>query len=320
MPKTQKKIIAIKHGALGDMINAMGAFSLIRSHHRDAHITLLTGKAYGDLARKTGFFDDIVIDSRDRFYQDYFRLRTRLKDADRVYDLQNSPRTSLYYLMLYPGKVPEWNGIAPFCDFPQRRPDRENMHAYDRFADQLAQAGLNLDGLQTLYPDMSWLKENSAIVLPEKAILLIPGSSRTGHYKRWPADYYGALAQHILEQGYSPVLIAGPDDLDAASCVKKICPEIMDLTLKVNFLEIAMLAKQAVAVVGNDTGPLHILAAMKLPTLVLWSKASSPDVYAPKGHHVHIAYEEDLKNLSLDRVKKLVWDTLVQRESDQSDV
>ena len=157
---------------------------------------------------------------------------------------------------------------------------------------------------------MSWLRETTAVSLPENSILLVPGSSRTGQYKRWPAEYYGALAQHILDEGYSPVLIAGPDDLDAASCVKEICPGIVDLTLKVNFLEIAMLAKQAIAVVGNDTGPLHILAAMKLPTLVLWSKASPPDVYAPKGPHVHIAYEEDLKNLSLDRVKKLVWDIL----------
>jgi ADP-heptose:LPS heptosyltransferase len=319
MPNTQKKIIVIKHGALGDMINAMGAFSLIRSHHRDAHITLLTGKAYGDLARKTGFFDDIAIDSRDRFYRDYFRLRARLKGANRVYDLQNSPRTSLYYLMLYPGKVPQWNGIAPFCDFPQRRLDREDMHAYDRFADQLAQAGLGLDDAQTLYPDMSWLTQNSALVLPRNSILLVPGSSRTGQYKRWPAEYYGELAQHIMDQGYSPVLIAGPDDLEVASRVKEMCPGIIDLTLKVNFLEIAMLAKQAIAVVGNDTGPLHILAAMKLPTLVLWSKASPPHVYAPKGPHVHIAYEEDLKNLSLERVKKLVWGTLVKKKDEQND-
>lgn len=306
-----KNIVIIKHGALGDMINAMGAFSAIRSYHQDAHVTLVTSKAYADLAQKTGFFDTVVLDSRDRFYRDFFKMRAVLKSADRVYDLQNSPRTSLYYLMLRPGKVPEWCGIAPFCDFPQRRPDREDLHAYDRFADQLNMAGVDLKGAKTLYPDMSWLKEEVPFKLPSKAVLLVPGSSRTGQYKRWPADRYGMLAQLLVSQGFSPVLIAGPDDLEAAEIVKSLCPHIIDLTLKVNFLQIAALAYQALAVVGNDTGPLHILAAMKLPTLVLWSKASPPNIYAPKGDHVHIVYQDNLNDLGLETVQSRLWSDIL---------
>lgn len=305
------KVLVIKHGALGDMINAMGAFSSIRSYHSQAHITLITSKPYEAMAKKTGFFDSILLDSRDRFYLDFFKVRSTLKSVDRVYDLQNSPRTSLYYLMLRPGKVPEWCGIAPLCDFQQNRPDRENMHAYDRFADQLGLAGVDLKGAKTLYPDMSWIKKEVSFELPPKSILLVPGSSRTGQYKRWSADNYGMLARLILKQGYTPVLIAGPDDLDAAETIKFLCPDIVDLTLKLDFLEIAALAHQSIAVVGNDTGPLHVLAAMKLPTLVLWSNASPPDVYAPKGTHVHVVYQENLKDLDLETVQIRLWSDIL---------
>lgn len=315
MVRQIKNVMVIKHGALGDFINATGAFAAIRDNHPHAHLTLITGKAYVELAKKTGFFHEVLVDDRDRFYQDFFKLRSRMKTSDRIYDLQNSSRTSLYYLLLRPGQRPEWSGIAPLCDFPQRRSDRELLHAYDRFADQLRLAGLDLKGKDVLYPDMSWIDETVSVKLPPQSVLLVPGSSKTGQYKRWPPEYYGALAQFLIKQNCVPVLIAGPDDLDAASIVKSVCPKIIDLTLQLNFLQIASLAQQACAVVGNDTGPLHILAAMKLPTLVLWSKASPPDVYAPKGAHVHVAYHEELKNLPLEKVQSLVLTHLLTDSS-----
>jgi ADP-heptose:LPS heptosyltransferase len=313
--KTIEKVIIIKHGALGDLINALGAFSVIRRNHPKAKITFITAPAYKKFAEATGFFDEILIDRRQRFFQDFFAFRPVLKQADRVYDLQNSKRTSLYFQLLKPGRRPEWNGIAPGCSHLQDRPDRVDLHAASRFADQLAKAGLDLFGQEELLPDLSWLKvEVDHFALPEKSILVMPGSSKTGSYKRWPASYYGDFCNEIYKRGYMPVLIAGPDDQDATEIIRRLCPSVRDLSLKTSFFEIAGLARHAIATVGNDTGPVHLAAAAQCPTLVLWSKASPPDVYAPRGLHVKVLYQEDLKDLPLDRVMAALFGHVLKEE------
>ena len=54
--------------------------------------------------------------------------------------------------------------------------------------------------------------------------------------------------------------------------------------------------------VGNDTGPMHLIAAAGCPCLVLYSAESDPARTAPRGPKVAILHEESLQNLGLDRV------------------
>ncbi|HAQ33371.1 MAG TPA: ADP-heptose--LPS heptosyltransferase, partial [Rhodospirillaceae bacterium] len=53
---TASRILVIKLGALGDFIQAMGPFRVIREFHREARITLLTTAPFAALARECGYF------------------------------------------------------------------------------------------------------------------------------------------------------------------------------------------------------------------------------------------------------------------------
>lgn len=305
--KDYKKILVIKHGALGDLINAMGAFAAIRHNHSQAHIILLTSPAYIDLMTETGYFDEIIGDARARNPLATWKLRSCLlkMNIERVYDLQNSDRTALYFKLLGPGKRPEWSGIAPGCSHPQRRKDRKQLHAFVRFADQLKIAGLDLEGKDELFPDFSWLKRDvSYLKLPKKTVLLVPGSSLKGAYKRWPAEKYAELALWLKKKGFNPVLLGGPDDIDVINRIVEIFPNIQNLSQKINFFEIGALASKSIAIIGNDTGPIHLASAMKCPTLVLWSNFSDPGVYAPRGAHVKVLYSPNLSDLNLEKVQE----------------
>lgn len=312
-----KKILVIKHGALGDLINAMGAFASIRENHPQAHITLLTSPSYIHLMSETGYFDDIIGDFRSRNPWITWKLRSLLLkiNVERVYDLQNSGRTAFYFKLLGPRKRPEWSGIAPGCSHPQRREDRKNLHAFVRFADQLKIAGLDLKGKDELFPNLSWLKKDiSHLNLPSKAVLLVPGSSLKGAYKRWPAEGYANLALWLKDKGFNPVLLGGPDDIEAVEKIVNIVPKIDNLSQKLSFFEIGEVASKALAIIGNDTGPIHLAAAMKCPTLVLWSDFSNPDIYAPRGQHIKILYSPDLKDLSLEKVQEAIREILELRK------
>lgn len=305
------RILIIKHGALGDFFIALGAFQAIRSFHKDAKIFLLTTPAYASLAKDTGLFDEILEDTRPRFYElrALYKLRQKLKNLKitRVYDLQNSPRTAFYFKLWGPGLRPQWNGIAPGCSHPQQIPHRRHLHAFPRFKDQLAVAGIH----HVPWPNLDWIPSQIPCVnLPKPFVLLIPGSSVTRQIKRWPAHSYAALAHELLKKHITPVLLGGPDDTNALDVIRTQCPEALDLSGKTTLYHIVALARQARAVIGNDTGPLHMASLVKCPTLVLWSRASDPKVFAPQGDHVRVLVKPDLNDLSVQDVYATLMEML----------
>jgi ADP-heptose:LPS heptosyltransferase len=56
--------------------------------------------------------------------------------------------------------------------------------------------------------------------------------------------------------------------------------------------------------VGNDTGPMHLIATAGCRSVVLFSSASDPALTAPRGRAVTILREARLEDLSVDRVMK----------------
>lgn len=303
----KNKILIIKHGALGDMFIAMGAFKAIRDHHPQAHIVLMTTSPFAILAEDTPYFDEIWLDERSSVYNIFalLSLRKKILDMhfDRVYDLQNSPRTSLYFRLLGKKNQPQWCGIAPGCSMRQTRADREVIHAYPRFEDQLGLAGIT----SVPRPDLSWAKANvSRFNLPEKYALLVPGSSPARPMKRWPAAKYAELAEFLLEKRITPLIIGGLDETEIVTKIKALSSHTRDLSGQTSLYDIIELARGAQVTVGNDTGPLHIAALTGCPTVVAWSSHSDPNVYAPQGDHVQVVYESDLENLSLEPVCQAV--------------
>jgi ADP-heptose:LPS heptosyltransferase len=306
----QKNILIIKHGAFGDMVAATGAFATIRRNHSQDHLTLLTGPRFKELAEGMGCFDEVMVDLRSndpRQLWQLYRLLT-LRKYSRVYDLQNSLRTTAYFGLMRLQYKLEWSGIAIGCSHRQTRRDRELLPTSKRFADQLAVAGLDLFGQEELIPDVSWLQADvSRFNLHNRNYaLLVPGSSKKGLVKRWPAKKYIEIARWLAEQHIVPVIIAGNEEQDV---VQEIClnvPQALDLSRTTTIFEIAALARGAKLAIGNDTGPTHLIAATGCSTVVVWSNFSEYSIYAPRGEHVKIIYEPDLANLEVERVQQVL--------------
>ncbi len=74
-----------------------------------------------------------------------------------------------------------------------------------------------------------------------------------------------------------------------------------DLTGRTDFAQIAVLGARATLAVGNDTGPMHLIAAAGAPTLVLFSAASDPALCGPRGH-VAVLQSKNLADLPASQV------------------
>lgn len=294
-----KRILVIKLSALGDFVQAMGPFAAIRAHHPTARITLLTTKPFVSLAEQSPYFDEIWVDSRPRPWEvaALMRLRKRLRSVkfDMVYDLQTSDRSSSYFHIM---GDPPWSGIAHNCSHPHANPDRDGMHTIERQAEQLAMAGI----AQTPVADLSWAAADvSRFALPERYALIVPGGAPHRPVKRWPADRFARVAGYLLEKGVVPVLLGTGDDDDQVKVVLDHCPAAVSLIGKTSFTDIIVLARAAAGSVGNDTGPMHLIAAAGCPSVVLFSADSDPDLCAPRGL-VSVLRRADLTTLDVESV------------------
>ena len=302
-------ILVIKLGALGDVVQALGPMSAIRRHHARAHITVLTTAQFAPLLSASPYVDETWIDPRPRAWQlgAWMSLRRKLRSARfaRVYDLQTSGRSSFYSRLFGPGKRPEWSGIAAGSSHPHANPGRDFMHTIERQAEQLRDAGI-ADVPPT---DVSWLKADlERYVLPRRFALLVPGGSAARLQKRWPAASYGALAARLLTRDVTPVVIGVASERPLAAGIRAACPEARDLTGQTSFAEIAALARRAQAAIGNDTGPMHLIAAAGCPCVVLFSADSDPALCAPRGK-VTVLRRPNLAGLTVDDVAAAVSST-----------
>jgi ADP-heptose:LPS heptosyltransferase len=187
---------------------------------------------------------------------------------------------------------PAWSGVAFGCSLPHRNPNRNHMHTLERQADQLKYAGIWPDAPTVAGaappPDLSWILESA----PKRAaaetsrkpyVLLVPGGSAHRPEKRWPIESFAELAALLHGRGFDIVIVGGPQETPLARVIQRRA-QARDLTGRTDFAQIALLGARAALAIGNDTGPLHLIAATGAPTVVLFSHASDPALCAPRGH------------------------------------
>ena len=295
------KILVIKLGALGDFVQALGPMAAIRRHHPDAHITLLTTAPYESFGRDCGYFDEVWIDKKPRLLDlaEWLDLRTRLnsKNFSRVYDLQNNDRTSLYLRLFSPR--PEWVGAARGASHRNTSPQRTAGKAFDGHVQTLALAGIT-----DVKPDeLSWINGDvRQFHLPRRYALLIPGSAPQHPEKRWATENFAALANLIDRQGIQPVILGTAAEDSVAQAICRLHPRAINLTGRTKLPDIVLLARTAAAAIGNDTGPMHLIAATGCPSHVLFSLHSNPVRHAPVGVAVTVMQKDELSELGAEDV------------------
>lgn len=304
--KPVRRILVVKLDGFSEFVLAFGAFNAIRRHHADAHIILLTTKRYGELARKSGWFDEVWEDGAPAWgrFDKVAGLIYRLRRAslDLVYDLDNSVRTARYrfWTKEFFGKRADWSCSSPGpLPFP-RASQYILEHYVEQLVHQLADAGVT----EMPSPDLSWLTTGfgGRYGLQDGYVLLAPGGSIAREGKGWAVERFSELARRLAIEGRRPVIIGEEADAATNQTIAAASPEAMDLTGKTSLFDVAVLATHASAALGNDGGILHLLAAIGCPTAIMFSAASDPGRNAPRGRYVVILRQENLDDLQVSEV------------------
>lgn len=300
MSRPVHRVLVIKLGGLADFVLAFGAFAAIRRHHPDAHIILLTTLPFHDLATKSGWFDEIWADGRPRWSRvgKVWSLVRRLRRSriDMVYDLESSPRTARYRLLMRD----VWGNKAPWSYGDRTRLNGGTEHVVEQHVRQLAEAGVTEMGR----PSLSWLRAGfgGRFGLSDGYVLIAAGGLHDQPFLRWPVERYAELARRVAIEGRRPVLVGTAADAEINRRIAAASPEAMDLTGRTSLFDLAVLATHAHAAVGNVTGPVHLIAAVGCPTVVVFSNAPDQVRCCPRGHFVVLLRKEKLADLPVTEV------------------
>ena len=173
------------------------------------------------------------------------------------------------------------------------------MHTIERQAEQLRMAGIE----NVRLADVSWATADSArFGLADWFALLVPGGAIHRSGKRWPQSCYGELAEAFLARKIQPVLLGVEDEAWLLQGIAASNAGAVNLAGRTDLMDIAELSRRAVAAVGNDTGPMHLIAATGCPCIVLYSHESNPALCAQRGAAVSILRRQSLNQLSVDEV------------------
>jgi ADP-heptose:LPS heptosyltransferase len=298
-----KRILVVRYGALGDMIYCFQSYHEIRKAHPDAEITLLTAPAFADFARHMPWFDHVMVDTHPPKHRPDMWLAQALKlwklNPTRVYELHGKLRQSIMFWLLGGPLVREWSGAARFASHPRLWPPQPNTHFRDFLASQLRLAGVPAQSPA----DLSWLDAPvDSFNLPSRYAVIVPGCTPGQNYKRWPAENYAAVVKHLNDQGIPVLAVGTKADTDAITIIKEQAPTLIDLSGRTNLFELAGVLRRAALVIGNDTGPMHMGAALGAPTLALLSGSTNPVWSAPPEPKAEWLKHEPLRDLSPEKV------------------
>ena len=305
-------ILIIKHGSLGDITQASGAIQDIFENHKNDKLYLLTTKPYFDLFKKNPFLSEVILDKRlSRFNLIYlYSLMKNIKKYNfvKVYDLQNSSRTSFYKRILFPSSnLNIWSSSETTLPSDKSKEEFDKDPVLNRFDHQLRTSGLITN--HTMAPDFSWSCSDISKIKSEykldKYILLFPFCSPHLISKKWP--YYNELITKIkrkYQDQYKIIVAPGPNEIKDAEKIDALC--VLDNGKVLDISQLSAIIKDSSFVVANDTGPAHIAAHLNSKGLVLFGSHTSAYKVSIERENFKAIQVSDLTNLSSEKVMEKI--------------
>ncbi len=271
------RLLAVTPNWLGDMVMSASLLQALKAELPDLHITTLAPAFARPVLERMPVVDN-CIDSPFGHGGLQWSARRQfartLPDFDAALVLPNSFKSALIPWMAGIPRRVGWRGEFRFGVLTHHRPlvRPEFPLMVDRYRALAEHFGVQPGDQQ---PRLRALNPNP--VDPD-LLILAPGAA-FGSAKRWPADRFGQVALAALSQGKRVILIGGPDEQADCEKIATMQPpayqsKIQSLAGQISLGESIDLMATAGQVVANDSGLMHIAAALGVPVVGLFGPTS----------------------------------------------
>ncbi len=307
-------ILIIKHGSLGDLIQANGAIKDIKNNFPQDKVLLLTTAQYTEFMSYCPYIDGVLIDKRlPRWNLLYlYKLKKMLErfSFTKIFDLQNSSRTKFYKNFIF-NKDIFWSNSNSFLKNDEILKEK-NLPVLDRMKMQLNRAGIK-DTSFIKKPDLSWAIKSVKNILNQNFdgnyILIFPFCSPKLHKKKWP--YYNDLIKLLNRDyglKYNLAIVPGPNEIEESKKFKTNI--ILNKGNSLNISELISVIKGSTYVIANDTGPAHICAHLNVKGLVLFGSHTTPKKVSIDSENFKSIKVDDLAKLKVSEVFEKIKENL----------
>ncbi len=296
-PESWQSVLILRPCCIGDVLQSTALVAALRRRFPEARIGYAVGPWSRPVIEGNPHLSEIVdtgpvIGGRRGSWTGYGRLIGRLRRGqwDACFILERSP---LFSLAAWMAQVPHrigldnaGRGVALTTRVPLRPRRQEAEAALD-----LARAvGIPTEGALTEFYPSEADHQEVARLLPDSDqpwVVLAPGGGVNPGAellnKRWPAERFGELAARLAALGYRPLIIGGSSDRPLAEAVMATGgDQTVSLCGRLSLTGCGALLQRSRLLVGNDTGVMHLAAAVKTPVLALFGP-TDPAMYGPYG-------------------------------------
>jgi len=311
------RILIFRIGNVGDVVAATPVLSGIRQRFPKAHICLLTSPGApgspgaAELIRPGSMVDSLIVyhksdianwESRKRLVhrirRERFELFVELSNILApfrqvaqsmavarlagcryavgllVAESRWFPRTQALHVPFPQESQRLWNSVGPDLDLSPNGPGRLPVTDADKAR-------------------VRTLLQKKGLRQAERIVVMHIGAKRSAN--RWFEDRYAAVADWVQANSGNRVVFTGAssDHEQIEHVLRHMRTEPIVACGQLSLLETAALLEQASLYVGNDTGPMHIAAAMETPAVAIFSARDFPNQWYPHGNQ-HLVIRRDV--------------------------
>ncbi len=319
------------------MVLSLPALRAIRDRFPAARITVAVGKPGAEIIKLSGYSDATLEVDRVALRDGpklvsisrIFKLVGRVRQAkfDFIIDLHSLSETNLLGFLsgasrrLYarrPGR-----SLDILANFTPRPPaEAKESHLVDRYLDVLKPLGIE-NRVRTPFLRTSPAGDAAveALLLKVKAqsgtllVGLFPGAGHAG--RRWPLERFAELADFLIRNDRVRVIVfAGPEETELIPKMRTLFPSSTIFMDRLTIPQLASAQARLTVFVSNDTGPMHVAAAVGTSVIALLDRPT-PHAYIPVGDQHRLIYSAAIANITVDQVYKVAHELLASSRTDK---
>jgi len=330
-------ILVINFGQLGDVVLSLAALRKIRQRFPEARITVAVGKTGVSIIELSGYADSTIAVDRVGL-----RDGSTLVSIGRIIKLVNNVRKAKYDFVIDLHSLSETNILGFLSGAPHRlyshRPGRsieylanfkpqpprqdKQRHMALRYLDVLKPLGITDEA------PAPYLKTTKAGDLAVEALLkkekaqsntlligLFPGA---GHdCRRWPIEKYAELADFLIRNHRVRVIVfAGPEERELIKQARRLFPSTTIFFDRLTIQQLASAQARLTVLISNDTGPMHIAAAVGTSVVVILD-CPKPHGFTPVGDQHRVICCENINDVTVDEVYKAANELLASSRTEK---
>ncbi len=328
-----RNILIIDFGQLGDVVMSLPALRAVRARFPHARITVAVGKPGAEVVHISGYADAIIVVDRVSLRDGFkpfsiLRLFRIVKDVrqqqfDFVIDLHSLSETNLLGFLsgaskrLFsrrPGRSLDF--LARFDPLPPIDRNDPTEHLTDRYLAVLAPLGIRdpqrvprLVSRPADDREIQRMLERAKGRAATPLVGLYPGAGHSS--RRWPLERFAELAEWLVRNDELCIVVfTGPEERTLLPQLRSIFPPTALIFDNLTIGKLLAAQARLSVFVSNDTGPMHLAAAVGAP-IVLLSDHRAPETYVPLNEPKRVIRHRALQDITVEEVYAATRELLV---------